>query len=247
MNIRLQNIANGATPKTQARSVTAENKPVVLVLADSNGQHLNPNLLHEDKKVVIVQEVYTLEKVIEKLPKHKNVSDIVMLVGINNIKRQNATISETVAQFDRVQKHYPNAKIHVGSVAPSCEKFIFYNAELENLAVRRNAPFISALPILKVTPHGLQPKQNTLNGIHFTKSGIKLFANEVKRSLYECDRDVYRPQRHSTGIPTFHPPGYNEPTLPFIPSENRMPVAYQNELRRFFNIAFSALPALSLL
>ena len=82
-----------------------------------------------------MDEVYTLEKVFEKLPKLNNVSDIVLLVGINNIKRPNVTIEGTVAQYDQVckdvQKLYPNATIHVGSVAPSCERFIFYNAELE--------------------------------------------------------------------------------------------------------------------
>ena len=236
VNQRLQNIANGAAPKLRSSTAVANDKPVVLVITDSNGRHLNPNLLHKDKKVVIVDEVFTLEQVVEKLPKIEKVSDIVMLVGINNIKRRNATIAGTVAHFDEVckevQKIYPNAKIHVGSVAPSCERFIFFNAELENLAQTRNVPFISALPILEVTPYGLRPKKNTLRDIHYTENGIKLFANEVKKSLHPRYPSV-SPSRHSSGHQATMPP--------FIPSENQMPFAFRDEMRRFFTMALSAL------
>ena len=243
VNQRLQSIANHASSKTRASSGVADGKPVVLVIADSNGQHLNPNLLHKDKHVIIVDEVYTLEKVVEKLPKLNNVSDIVLLVGINNIKRPNATIEGTVSHYYQVckdvQKIYPNAVIHVGSVAPSCERFIFYNAELEKLAQLRNVPFITALPILEVTPHGLKPKQNSLNGIHYTRSGIKLFANEVKKSLHPREQKGH--QRQFSSMPPSHYPGHRATMSPFIPSDTHMPFAFQNELRRFFSMALSAL------
>ena len=170
-------------------------KTTRLVIADSNGQHLVPSLLHDDKNVKVVTR-YTLEEVVQDIPKCKgNVSDIVMLVGINNIKHPNESIPVNVAKFDdtcgTLHSHYPDAVIHVGSVAPSCEKHVIFNEELEKLAKARNAPFISALPILERTPHGLRPKSGTLtnngNGIHYTKNGVKLFANEIKKSLYRRD------------------------------------------------------------
>ena len=230
--------------KVAIRTIPEKDKPVILVLADSNCQHLVPNLLHDHKKVVYAEPIYTLEQVKEKLPKLDNVSDILMLVGINNIKRPNATISGTVTQFEQtckfVQNQYPNACIHVGSVAPSCEKFIFFNAELENLAMARNVPFITALPILEVTPFGLRAKQNTLRDIHYTKSGFKLFANEIKKTLHRDD--IHGRQCYSPSIPQCHSMNHQTSISPLMPPENQLPFPLQNEFRRFLSMALSVLP-----
>ena len=111
-----------------------------------------------------------------------------MLVGLNDIRQPNATISETVTKYDNVcklyQTRFPKAVIHVGSVAPSCEKHIRFNDELEKLAKARNAPFISTQPMLEHTVRGRQAKQNVLNGFHYTRKSVRLIAKEIKSSLY---------------------------------------------------------------
>ena len=159
-----------------------------IVVADSNGERLIPNLLHEDNNVVI-EKRYTIEEAKRNIPTSESeVTDVVMLVGLNNIKKPSATIQETIEKYDEVcktyQTHFPKALIHIGSVAPSSEKCIRFNTELQNLARARNAPFISAQPMLEETSFGMRPKANMINGLHYTQRGIKLFANEIKRSLY---------------------------------------------------------------
>ena len=56
--------------------------------------------------------------------------------------------------------------------------------ELQNLAQSRDVPFVSTHAMLGETSFGLRPKANVLNGIHYSTKGVKLLANEIKRSLY---------------------------------------------------------------
>ena len=115
---------------------------------------------------------------------------------------------------------------------------MFFNDELQKLAWQRNAPFISALPILERTPHGIRPKTGSLTkngtGIHFTKSGIKLFANEIKRSLYEWDTELLRNQQMRPY------PSYPHPSN--IPPESQIPNEMKGVLGRIFSMALSFLP-----
>ena len=119
----------------------------MIIVGDSNTRHLIPERLHEEKNVV-VENRFTLEEAINSTPKTQPdvVTDVVMLVGLNDIKRPASNIPETIEKFDHTcqiyQRHFPKATIHIGSVAPSCEKHIRFNAELESLARIRNAAYI---------------------------------------------------------------------------------------------------------
>ena len=103
----------------------------------SNGQHLIPNLLHEDKNVII-EERFTIEDAVGDIPRcNDEVTDVVMVVGFNNIRKPNSRIYQS-----------PKALFHIGSVSPMNEKCIQFNVELQNLAQNRNASFISTEPML---------------------------------------------------------------------------------------------------
>ena len=125
MNERLQRIAAG----TYTNQEDSKPDSVRLIIGDSNCQLLIPDLLHEEKNVRIEYR-YTLEEAIREIPDIQRdvVTDVVMLTGINTLKSVQATIPGTVNRFDEMcqlyANHFFNAVIHVGSVAPSCQKFI---------------------------------------------------------------------------------------------------------------------------
>ena len=178
----------GQSPDSRLDQQKVRSRTQRVIVADSNGQHLIPDLLHDEKNVVL-ETRYTIEDAMGNIPKcEAEVTDIVMMVGLNNIRKPSATINQTIEKYDNACKMYqarfPTAKIHVGSVAPASEKCLRFNAELQKLARSRNAPFVSAQPLLEETNFGLQPKANTMRGIHYTPRGVKLIANEIKRSLY---------------------------------------------------------------
>ena len=209
VNDRLQRIAGFSTVTRKTQTVKKKTKR--LVIADSNGDQLIPDLLHDDKNVVI-EKRYTIERAVGDIPRcEAEVTDVVMMVGLNNIKQPNATIHDTVEKYDEMckiyQSKFPKALIHIGSVAPVNEKCIRLNTELENLAQNRNASFVSSQSMLESTSFGTRPKPDVIkpNNIHYTPKGVKLIANEIKRSLY--GHSTPRPTRFAQSNKT--PSNYN--------------------------------------
>ena len=109
-----------------------------------------------------------------------------LITGINSIKHDHASIPAVIDEMDRTcaayHRHFPNARIHVGSIAPSNKKHVEYNRQLRDLAFKRQAPFISVDAMFDRSTGQLQ--NDMLNGIHYTSKGIRILAKEIKRSLY---------------------------------------------------------------
>ena len=220
---RLQNVASMTAP-AEKRSAISSNTPTktALLVGDSNTRFLEPSRLHDEKKVVKESRM-TLEQAfsnVPKLPQPENVSDVVLLTGINDIKQPNANIHETVEKVDQVCRLYsnsfPNAKIHIGSVVPTNEKHIKYNTELKNLAEIRQTPFIPADGMFDRDTGRLRP--NMIKGIHFTPKGLSTFAKDIKRSLY----GNYKPRpKHFSNFETTNQPAQSHlrPPMPYaVPS-----------------------------
>ena len=176
---------------TQTEKPGDQNKTdeVIIVVADSNGKHLKPNLLH-DKKKVIIETRFTWEDAHGTLPKidyPEKVKDIVMLIGVNNIKNAHEQIPDVVKKADvtcrKYQESFPNATIHLGSIAPVDSKCMAYNLNLQELATERGAPFISTEGMFDRSGN---VKPDTLHGIHYTRRGVCTIAKAIKRSLYNC-------------------------------------------------------------
>ena len=173
-------------PGDQNKNQTDE---VIIVVADSNGKHLKPNLLH-DKKKVIIETRFTWEDAHGTLPKTdypEKVKDIVMLIGLNNIKNAHEQIPDVVKKADvtcrKYQESFPNATIHLGSIAPVDSKCMAYNLNLQELATERGAPFISTEGMFDRSGN---VKPDILHGIHYTRRGVSTIAKAIKRSLYNC-------------------------------------------------------------
>ena len=171
-------------------------KTDIIIITDSNGKYLDPKLLHEHKNVIIEKRFF-LNKAKNEIPVHnnpQNVSDVVMLTGINDLKYEDipVVLNKLDQTCQRYQSAFPKAKIHIGSVAPANPKCKQYNFHLENLAEERQVPFIpndelinagSGIPITGM----LEP-----NDIHYTKKGLRTYAKHIKRSLYGYKRRVSR-------------------------------------------------------
>ena len=121
--------------------------------------------------------------------------------------RKTTNIPDTIEKADRTcraySNAYPNARIHIGSVAPSNEKHIEYNRQLKNLASQRKVSFISTDTMFDRTSGQLRPKMVT--GIHYTTVGLKTFCKEIKRSLYRRTVPTAAASRSDNGPSSFHP------------------------------------------
>ena len=213
---------------------------VVIVITDSNGKHLNPELLHDTKKVVIERRA-TWEMARDYIPKPSNpasVTDVVLVPGINNVMREDQQISHILQIADATARMYqnafPKATIHLGSIAPANEKCLNYNLHLQDLAAHRGAPFITIEDMYDRGNGQLKP--NSLNGIHYTKVGIRPLAKQMKRSLY---RQRTLPMQESHNHQAFPRMGSRPERAQCIthPSQNAAMI-----LETFFNIAKACLP-----
>ena len=144
-------------------------------------------MLHRDYKVV-KECRFTLSKAkadIPQLERPDDVVDVVMLTGVNDIKHTSANIPVNIEKMDATCRAYserfPNATVHIGSVAPSCEKHVEFNCQLKKLASLRKVPFISTDAMFDRTTGRL--RLNMVRGYHYTDVGLKTLAKEIKRSL----------------------------------------------------------------
>ena len=170
-----------------------ETRETVLVLKDSNGAHLRPGELHRQKNVQL-ETRYTLSSAVDHIPRiesPENVSDIVVLIGINDNMNPKETNQETEDKHLKLMKVYneafPNAHFHIGAVPPTSFKQERLNARLQSLAQRTGESFIS-LNEMYDRHDKVRLRPGMLKGgdeIHYTEVGIKILAKEVKRSLHE--------------------------------------------------------------
>ncbi len=238
---RLQQIA-----QTPPAAIAAEKKDATntaLLIGDSNTKALIPDMLHDEKKVVIEPRM-TLEQAFSNIPhqpKPQDVSDVVVLTGVNNIRQPNATVSQTIQKVDEVCSKYstifPNAKIHIGSVPPSNEKHIRYNTELKNLANMRQASFIPVDTMMDRNTGKL--RSNMIRGFHYTPKGVSTLAKEVKRSLY----GNYRARQTEIHYRNTNPTYSQGPPMPTsdcqsLPQRHSDP---RQEMGNFLKMAFSCL------
>ena len=238
-----------AAPTTHDRQTPPSGtSETVLIIGDSNTKHFVPKLIHEEKEVVI-ESRYTLEQAMSDVPHRANpqkVSDIVMLTGINNIKRPNANIPETIGKVDDVCRKYsskfPNAKIHIGSVAPTNSKHIDFNAQLKNLANSRNAPFIPVDAMLDEYTGQLKQNMVLPNDIHYTKKGVSVLAKEVKRSIYGNYKPRHQLQHTTSAYPY---PGNHFPPATTSINNTNLSQASSNPRHEMVNILNMAMSCLS--
>ena len=219
-------------------------KPDIIVIADSNGKYLDPKLLHDHKNVTI-EKRYFINKAKNEIPVHndpENVSDIVMLTGINDLKYDDipVVLNKLDQTCHRYQSAFPNSKIHIGGVAPANPKCIQYNFHLENLADERQVPFIPNDELIDASTGVAKTGMVEPNDIHYTKKGLRTYAKHIKRSLYGYKRrqNIPRPNPPS-GSPPIHPS--NSPSL----NQNHAQFIHPGQvhaIKNLFNMALSFLP-----
>ena len=166
-----------------------EAQEAIIVVVDSNGQHINPSLLHKTKKV-FVEERSTWEAVRDHLPNIPNsqkITDVVFLTGINNVISMEQQIQNILDTADQAGKNwgklYPQATFHLSSIAPVNGQCMNYNFHLQELADNRKVSFITIENMFDGNNGRL--KSNVLERDQLTKYGTSLLATQIKRSLYK--------------------------------------------------------------
>ena len=159
-----------------------------IVVHDSNGNNLDADRLHHEKKVLKRQR-FTLDQAKDKVPKVKNpneVKDVIMMVGTNDSKKESETTDETFQKYKNTCKKYteafPNANLHITAVAPFSQKQINLNAKLQEYASKSKHSFISNQELFDRNTKKLRP--NMLKGIHYTEHALRTMAKSIKRSIY---------------------------------------------------------------
>lgn len=120
-----------------------DQKQVIAIVGDSNINKLEANKIH-DKKIVKKFTRYTTEMAKQKPLDIENaqlVSDIVLLTGLNDSLKTSHDIDSIVKNQEEVitnyNKQFPNATIHIGSIAPTGQKQEMLNEKLEIMAGKK--------------------------------------------------------------------------------------------------------------
>ena len=156
-------------------------------------------MLHHEKQVVI-ETKSTLDKAIndvQSIPDPGNVSNVVILSGLNNLRPDNVPVTYVVHKMQDACRAYnrkfPNATIHMGSVAPANEKCIDYNQQLKAISDERQIPLVSVDPMfdrnanarnLRPNICNLRPNMIKMNDVHYARAGVATLAKEIKRNIY---------------------------------------------------------------
>ena len=211
---RLRNVANAnAAPGTTTAAPAAHAAPSttaakdtpksILIIGDSNTRDLDPKLLHEEKRVIIERKATLIKAIneIHTIPDPGDVSDVVLLLGLNDLRPDNVTVLDVIHKVDTAGQAYsrkfPNAKIHVGGVAPANDKCIDFNEQLKVMTDEKQVPFISVDPMFdrdslvgnrRPNLSDLRTNMVKKNDVHYTSAGVATFAKEIKRSLYGYKR-----------------------------------------------------------
>ena len=199
----------GVQEKTAKSSENKKNE-IVLIIHDSNGKGLLPDMLHATKRVKM-ETRYTIEDTKNNIPIYSNpndVTDVVFLTGLNDSRQEKNTIQAIVQNQSRAlslyQRKFQKTNFHIGSVAPVALKQENLNKEFEKLAANNRASFIGTEGMIDHKTGKL--RNNMLDGIHFTNIAVKVYAKEIKRSLYGHVtrrnttnlQNPYQPQRRNT-------------------------------------------------
>ena len=187
-------------------------KQVVLIIADSNGNHLRKDELCRGK-TVMMETRSTAKDALNNVPKIPNpslVSDVVLLVGLNDSKSPDETIGKIVqTELDIVKKFsqiFPTARFHLGCVPPSSPKQVELNIELEDMSKKQGIMFITSKPLYDRHTRLLRSGMLERDTYHYTDHGIRIMAKEIKRSLHRKPLSALASQNRSNQRRLVTPP-----------------------------------------
>ncbi|MEE3020652.1 MAG: SGNH/GDSL hydrolase family protein, partial [Bacteroidota bacterium] len=244
-SVSIQTANNEPTTMPSSKQNHPKTQNHILIVADSNGKHIDPELIH-NQKTVTIEKKYYLDHAI-KVPGHVEplkVSDVVMLTGINDLKY--IDIPVVIGKVDNAcreyQRKFPNAKIHIGSIASANLKCIQYNAHLYDLAAERGVPFISNHEMFDAKTGEVKPGMIEKNDIHYTRKGIIPLATEIKRSLYGYNKAQSRPRPNTRQSHPINHQNHNQDRQNPLPHPQFIQPNQVFALRNLFNMALSYLP-----
>lgn len=225
-----QNINQNATKPTSVRPISAK----TIILCDSNGRHLDINLLCPGTSTEYVK-CPTLPSASQFLSEHNFTSPetFIIHIGTNDIEKASPeeVYNQTLAVVNQINTRYPKCRILLSHLLPRTDHLIqkvkTLNSKLDD---------IQHTNLTNVTHHNLfRSHQILYDKKHLNHKGVKLFAKNLKGAFFASTRNDskrrtnnnwnrnahYSPQQqksnqmlsnHRTSAPRM-----NMPT-PFIPS-----------------------------
>ena len=175
--------------------------PEVIIVRDSNAKHLDPNLIHNEKKVTM-ETRFTLEEAIKKIPHRENpekVTDIVFMTGLNDSRKIDTSVDTVLKRQKQACHEYSHrfraARLHIAAVAPVNPKQKNLNQQLKEYSNSAGISYIDNNGLFDRDSGHLRP--GMLEGIHYTNFATKTIAKQLKRSLYSNGTST-RPSHRGT-------------------------------------------------
>ena len=174
---------------------SSHDKPIVMVITDSNGKDLDRNLL-KPESYVVKNRRYTVKDATATIPwvsDTEKVTDVVFQVGLNDLRKgcsPDKIQEDTLEMQMKYVKHFPNARQHITALPPLGEKHNKVNGLLQKLASYTESNFISTKEFRDKATGRLRanlmkdPSKDYGRTYHYNEWGVSILSKEIKKSLY---------------------------------------------------------------
>ena len=163
-------------------------KKTALLIGDSTTDKIEAEKLHEEKEVKIIKR-FSLNEAVKDPPtlrQKEQVSDVMIMVGLNDTKDPNEKTSNIMSNYseliDNYIENFPKAKVHISGVAPISTQQENVNSQLEDLAKEKNVNYVPLQGFHDRNTGIIRP--NMVKGNHLTECGTRTLAKSIKSALY---------------------------------------------------------------
>ena len=173
-------------PTRTTNSSRVQEKPILLLISDSNGYDLNWKV--KPSSTFIKRYRYTIDKAIEDVPaiaEPEKVTDIIFQVGLNDSR---AGLSASAIQEKHLDmqllynERFPNARHHVTLLPPITTKSKEVNVQLQKLCSYTESNCIST-KVFSDRASGKIRRDHMRDYLHYNYRGVCLLTEEIQKSL----------------------------------------------------------------
>ena len=189
-----QNVNQGIS-ETEIQRQNRKKPAKMIYVGDSNSREIDPLKLNRDLPCIKAVR-YNMKEMKQNLPECENpeaVEEIIFNVGVNDV-RLGANPHDIRYNMFQTQhtyyKKFPNARQHICAIPPTSQINQEVNRELGNLAQATGVNFISTKNLCDPSTKTILPSLIQADKLHYTHEGIKMFARQIKRSIWSTNNKV---------------------------------------------------------
>ncbi|XP_041958223.1 uncharacterized protein LOC121716095 isoform X2 [Alosa sapidissima] len=162
----------------QGTKSQSKEKDDIIILCDSNGNHLNPRRLFPRRQVkkFWCPTTHTAKDIIQK-GLLNNPSHIIIHTGTNDLKDRRTDVAEALISTIQIatQKH-PDAMVIISSILPRRDIPVSVTERINGKVVS----FCADIPNVKVAHHTDITIRHLYDNVHIHKEGMQIFAKKLK-------------------------------------------------------------------